>query len=192
MNKKIFSLLGAACASFILLACSENVKVSDELEEAQTDLNNPTGRSERAPSNPSEKPIRIGEGGPRFDACQAVGEIRARGDKVTKLLIAPFDSAKSKDELQAGQFVYICTRSHDQQWFGIIYDDGLSVASPQNTGNAAKASDNEERPANDLITPPFRGPGDCGVSSPVRAKRKYDGPCKSGWVESISVRLVAG
>ena len=70
--------------------------------------------------------------------------------------------------LSPGQTVYVCTRSHDQQWFGIVYD--------KQSAGATEADSSV----------------DCGVSSPVRAKRNYDGPCKSGWVESLFVVLVAG
>jgi hypothetical protein len=32
----------------------------------------------------------------------------------------------------------------------------------------------------------------CGVSSPVTSRRDYDGPCRSGWVSSAFVKLIAG
>ncbi|VAV93339.1 hypothetical protein MNBD_ALPHA04-1106 [hydrothermal vent metagenome] len=166
-------------ASFILLsvsACSESTKVSDDLAEAQTNIDNPTGRTARTGANPSERPVRIGEGGPRFDACQAVGQVKGLRGKSLDVLIAPFDSAEKKETISAGQHVWICTRSLDQQWFGIVYDDGV----PGATGDGAATAN---APAH---------PGDCGVSSPVRSKRNYDGPCKSGWVESNFVKLVAG
>ena len=110
--------------------------------------------------------MRIGEGAPRFDACQSVGEVGRHVSGSLPVLSAPFDAAEKIDSLSADQTVYICTRSIDQQWFGIVYD---------------KSSD-----------PEASTPVDCGVSSPVRAKRNYDGPCKSGWVESTYVVLVAG
>jgi hypothetical protein len=111
--------------------------------------------------------VRIGEGGPRFDACQSVGQMRGRSTLAVRA--APFDSAAQRAEIAGGQYVWICTSSHDQQWFGIVYDD----TAPLNEGEA-------------------RGPGECGVSSPVRTKRAYDGPCKSGWVESNFIIPVAG
>ena len=146
-------------------ACSETTKVEDELPAAQTDVNNPTGREERAGPQPGERPVRIGEGGPRFDACQAVGRVQGLQGRQLDVLIAPFDSAEQKDSLGEGRRVWICTRSHDQQWFGVVYDDA---------------------PAEGESAP------DCGVSSPVRSKRDYDGPCASGWVESNFVKLIAG
>jgi len=146
-------------------ACSETTKVSDDLAGAQTNSANPTGRTERVGSSPGERPVRIGEGGPRFDACQALGQISGLRGEELDVLIAPFDSAETKDTVRRGQQVHICTRSHDQQWFGIVY--------------APMPGEGEEAV-------------DCGVSSPVRSKRNYDGPCNSGWVESNFVKLIAG
>lgn len=166
----IRTLIPAALICLAASACSETTKVSDDLQESQADVTNPTGRSERVGSNPGERPVRIGEGGPRFDACQAVGRIAGLRSNQLDVRIAPFDSAKSKDSLSEGNLVYICTRSIDQQWFGIVYDNGGQLA------------DNEDAAPR----------ADCGVSSPVRSKRNYDGPCKSGWVESTFVKLVAG
>jgi len=160
------TLLAASLICMATTACSESTKVSDDLAESSAYIDNPTGRTERVEEDPSAKPVRIGEGGPRFDACQSVGEVGRHVSGSLPVLSAPFDAAEKIDSLSPGQIVHICTRSIDQQWFGIVYD---------------KPSD----PANST-------PVDCGVSSPVRAKRNYDGPCKSGWVESTYVVLVAG
>ncbi len=160
------TLLAVSLICLATTACSESTQVSDDLAESSSYTDNPTGRTERVETGPSAKPVRIGEGGPRFDACQSVGEVGRHVSGSLPVLSAPFDAAEKIDSLAAGQTVYICTRSIDQQWFGIVYD---------------KPSD----PAADT-------PVDCGVSSPVRAKRNYDGPCKSGWVESTYVVLVAG
>lgn len=160
------TLLAASLLCLATTACSESTKVSDDLAESSAYLDNPTGRTERIESGPTAKAVRIGEGGPRFDACQSVGEVGSHISGTLPVKSAPFDSAEKIDSISADQRVYICTRSIDQQWFGIVYD---------------KSSD-----------PGTTGPVDCGVSSPVRAKRSYDGPCKSGWVESIYVVLVAG
>lgn len=167
MMRKLFT---AALICFAVSACSETTQVSDDLPESRSDVDNPTGRTERVNSNPGERPVRIGEGGPRFDACQSVGKVADLRSAELSVRIAPFDSAKEKDNLPEGQVVNICARSHDQQWLGIVYDNSAATAAE---GVAA-------------------GPLDCGVSSPVRSKRNYDGPCKSGWVESTFVKLVAG
>ncbi len=161
------TLIPVALICFATVACSETTQVSDDLPESRSDVDNPTGRTERVNSNPDERPVRIGEGGPRFDACQAVGKVADLRSAKLSVRIAPFDSAKEKESLSEGQIVFICTRSHDQQWLGIVYDNSATPdADPRSV--------------------------DCGVSSPVRSKRNYDGPCKSGWVESTFVKLVAG
>jgi hypothetical protein len=33
---------------------------------------------------------------------------------------------------------------------------------------------------------------DCGTGSPIAEKRVYDGPCKSGWVSSKFITMLAG
>ena len=165
------TLLAASILCLAVTGCSESTKVSDDLADSSDYLDNPTGRAERVVTGPSAKPVRIGEGGPRFAACQSIGEVGRHDSGALPVLSAPFDAAEKKDSLAPGQRVYICTRSIDQQWFGIVYDKAPAAA------EGAAAS---------------RSPGNCGVSSPVRAKRNYDGPCQSGWVESIYVVLVAG
>ncbi|MET0248290.1 MAG: hypothetical protein ABW164_01025 [Sphingobium sp.] len=43
-----------------------------------------------------------------------------------------------------------------------------------------------------IVVPGEGEAADCGVSEPVDRKQPYDGPCRSGWVSSASVRLIAG
>ena len=174
----IRTLFAASLLCFTATACQQTTKVEDALAERESDGASATERTERVGSHPGERAIRIGEGGPRFDACQSVGKVAGLRTGELDVLIAPFDSADKKDSLKAGQMVYICTRSHDQQWFGIVYAE----ASPVEAAGEG----------NELAAPPAMELGDCGVSSPVRSKRNYDGPCKSGWVESNFVKLVAG
>lgn len=179
--------------SLAISACSETTKVSDDLPQSRSDLENPTGRTARVDSHPGEQSVRIGEGGPRFDACQAVGQVAGLRSGELEVRIAPFDSAERKDGIAAGQLVYICTRSHDQQWLGIVYAGGKEAVPTKADTEEGEAGDGEgvvptsEKPVASTVN--F---SDCGVSSPVRSKRNYDGPCKSGWVESNFVQLVAG
>lgn len=108
-------------------------------------------------------PIRIGELGPNFAACNARGATRERvGGGIVPVRAAPFEQAQQIDQLAAGAQFFICSRTHDQRWMGIVYD----------TGGGA-----EER---------------CGVSSPVPERRAYRGPCAAGWVQSARIRLVSG
>lgn len=171
MTKKLFAL---SFVPLMLSACLETPTLEEEEAAARGDTE---ATSERRAGDPAEKPVRIGLGGPRFDACQAVGRVQGLRGRQLDVRISHFDSAKSKGQIGEGQQVWICDRSHDQQWFGIAYDDGIPEAA-EGDGEAVVTSS--------------RGPGDCGVAAPVRQKRNYDGPCKSGWVESTFVKLVAG
>lgn len=111
----------------------------------------------------AQMPVRIGELGPNFAACNAQGEVRERAaDGPIPVRAAPFEPAPQVGQLPAGSTFFICSRSHDQRWLGIVYDA------------AGRAS---------------RG---CGVSSPVARRRDYEGPCDSGWVASAQVRSISG
>ncbi len=75
---------------------------------------------------------------------------------------APFEYAGETGSVASAAHFFICTRSHDQKWFGIVFDESGTLA---------------ER---------------CGVSEPVTRRRDYDGPCRSGWVQSAFVKVIAG
>ncbi len=108
-------------------------------------------------------PVRIGELGPNFAACNARGAIRDRvGTEPVPVRAAPFEQAQQIDRLQRGAGFFICSRTHDQRWFGIVYDEG---------GQAAER---------------------CGVSEPVPSRRDYEGPCAAGWIPAARIRLVSG
>lgn len=125
-----------------------------------------TPRYERASPDPLEqavRPVRIGESGPNFAACNTVATTRDRAagaEAALTVRTAPFEAAGGTDRLPAGATFFVCSRSLDQKWFGIVYETG---------GAAAEG---------------------CGVSRSVPARRNYDGPCRSGWVSSTLVRLV--
>jgi hypothetical protein len=105
-------------------------------------------------------PVRVGEGGAAFQACQAAGTPRS-ADAALPVRTGPFDSAPAAGAIPAGAQFFVCSRSIDQRWMGIVFD-------PAGTLSAA-----------------------CGVSAPVPARADYAGPCRSGWVQSAGVRLVA-
>lgn len=107
--------------------------------------------------------VRIGELGPSFAACNARGTTRDRvGGGPVPVRPAPFEQEEAIDNLASGSEFFICSRTYDQRWFGIVYDEG---------GRAADR---------------------CGVSAPVASRRTYQGPCAAGWVPSARVRLVPG
>jgi hypothetical protein len=108
-------------------------------------------------------PVRIGELGPSLDACTAAGTTRrlAPGEALP-VRSAPFDTGEQVGTVASGGRFFVCSRSIDQKWLGIVYDEGFSLS-----------------PA-------------CGLSDPVPRRRAYDGPCKSGWVSAPLVKLIAG
>ena len=112
---------------------------------------------------PAARPVRIGELGANFAACSAAGTTRklAAGEALP-VRVAPFDNAPESGSVAAAARFFICTRSHDQRWFAIVWHeaDGASRS--------------------------------CGVSVPATVRRDYDGPCRSGWIPSAPVRLESG
>ncbi|HYW15332.1 MAG TPA: hypothetical protein VE891_04155 [Allosphingosinicella sp.] len=109
------------------------------------------------------RPVRIGELGANFRACGAAGTSRnLKAGEALAVRSAPFENAGETGKVDSGARFFICTRSHDQKWFGIVFDEGGTLA---------------ER---------------CGVSEPVTRRRDYDGPCRSGWVQSAFIKVVAG
>ena len=115
--------------------------------------------------DPGTVPVRVGELGPNFPACYAIARFRDRvvadGEPVA-VRSAPFDQARETARIAASGQFFICTRTHDQRWFAIVWDEA---------GGAARG---------------------CGVSVPASVRRDYRGPCNSGWIPSASVRLESG
>lgn len=107
-------------------------------------------------------PVRIGEQGPNFAACNAQGRVREQAAAGLAVRAAPFEQAQQKGVLAPGATFFICSRSLDQRWFGVVYEA---------PGRAAPA---------------------CGVSTPASARGDYAGPCDSGWVGSAQVQLISG
>jgi len=81
-------------------------------------------------------PVRVGELGPNFPACAATGVTRnLAAGRGLSVRAAPFDTAAELGQLPAGSRFFVCTRSHDQKWFGIVYAseggaDGCGVSEP--------------------------------------------------------------
>lgn len=142
-------------------------------------------RIDAAQPSPTARAVNIGEGGTRFAACQGRGRVGNLRGGTLPLRDAPFDDAKQIGELTEDTHVFICTRSLDQQWLGVVVasEDGMKpVDAPIAAGESAE-------PAPDAAAPASRI--DCGVTAPVRGKRPYAGPCQSGWVENTFVAVVA-
>ena len=139
-----------------LAACGEPAKVADRTEEAAANVSADTVTA-------AARPVRIGELGANFAACGAAGTTRnLKAGEALPVRWAPFDNARETGSVPAAARFFICTRSHDQKWFGIVSDEGGTLAES------------------------------CGVSEPVTRRRDYDGPCRSGWVQSAFVKVIAG
>ena len=149
--KRIFPAL-----ILLLAGCGEAVRDDHFAAEVKED-------APPSPVLPGAVPVRIGELGPSFAACGTAGTTRHLGEgERLAVRAAPFDAAAETGHVAAGARFFICTRSHDQRWMGVVYDEAGALASG------------------------------CGVSSPVANRRSYEGPCRSGWVSSAFVKLIAG
>lgn len=111
----------------------------------------------------TETPVRIGELGRSFAACNAQGAVNTRtAAEGVVVRAAPFDQARETGRLATDATFFICTRSLDQRWMGVVYGP---------SGRADRA---------------------CDVSAPVPSRRDYAGPCEAGWIPSAQVRLTSG
>ncbi|MCI4590727.1 hypothetical protein MOK15_11560 [Sphingobium sp. BYY-5] len=149
-----------------LPACSKSNDVLEELPNSSLAGAPREAVSETRLESGLARSVTIGEDGPRLDACGGMGQVTRPGAKGLPVRAAPFAEAKEVATLAEGDRAYICTRSIDQKWLGV-------VVRPAPAANEAQATD-------------------CGVSSPVDRKQPYDGPCVSGWVASAYMRLIAG
>lgn len=147
-----------ALATLLLLAgCGEPVRDDHFTNDVEPGAEAP----DAVTTGPS--PVRIGEYGPNFDACATIGTTRQVAAGATlPVRAAPFESGRQIGTIVSGGRFFVCSRSLDQKWFGIVYDEA---------GGPAQS---------------------CGVSDPVTARRPYDGPCRSGWVATPFVKLIAG
>jgi hypothetical protein len=111
------------------------------------------------------QPVMIGLNGPQLDACGSnatVAGLSAKGDNFLAVKSAPRLDARRIDKLGPAAELYVCDRSKDGKWLGVVYEpDGQTSAS-------------------------------CGVTSPVATAHPYSGRCQSGWVYSKYVEVYAG
>lgn len=185
-----FLLAFGLMATLPLGACSDSRDVMDELPNSSLAGAARENVSESRMEAPLARPVIIGEDGPRLDACGALGVVRRIGKGALALRAAPFSDAKSLADLPEGARLHVCTRSLDQKWLGVVVAQDVDAAQAPITGNLA-IGDNDMGTANAVPAAPVPVI-DCGVSSPVESRRPYRGPCRSGWVSSAYVALVAG
>jgi hypothetical protein len=84
--------------------------------------------------------------------------VSPQGQPYLPVRAAPFAEAEEVAKLGSGAKLFLCQRSIDQRWQGV-------VVPPETTPDS-----------------------DCGVASPVASAQAYAGPCRSGWVLSSFVR----
>jgi hypothetical protein len=144
----------------ILSGCGEAVR-DDHFTNAAEPVEEP--RPDAGALAVPPVPVRVGELGPSFAACNGVGTTRnmSSADGLA-VRAAPFDSAAEAGRIEPGRRFFVCTRSHDQRWLGIVWPSEGELD------------------------------GRCGVSAPLPRRTDYAGPCRSGWVSAASVKLVAG
>lgn len=146
-------------ALFLLLAACSNDKGMGNDSAARSQ------EQEAEPMRPGMRAVRIGEGGPGFQACAYTARVvNVGGTEMPYLPVrqAPFQEADEVLRLPNAARLFACGRSIDQRWQSVV------------------------------IPPADARETDCGVTAPVATVRDYAGPCKSGWVASAFVRLTAG
>jgi hypothetical protein len=144
-------------AALALAGCGEAVK--DDHFQRQPEQ----PEAAPVPVRTDAVPVRVGELGANFNACGHAGATRHLAEGAgLPVKAAPFDTAADTATIPAGARFFVCTRSHDQRWLGVVWDEAGTLAAS------------------------------CGVSTPATSRRVYEGPCGSGWVPSAFVRLVAG
>src|SRR3954468_7113171 len=112
---------------------------------------------------PDPVAVRVGELGPNFEACSAAGTTRhLEAGQGLSVRSSPFDNGPQTGAVAAGGRFFVCARSIDQKWFGIVYDSKGALSARR------------------------------GVSEPADVRHDYAGPCQSGWVQSAYVKLIAG
>ncbi|WP_010183260.1 hypothetical protein [Sphingomonas sp. PAMC 26605] len=122
-------------------------------------------QSNAATLTPGVQPVRVGEGGPAFRACASIGQVvnlSPAGEQYLAVRTAPFAEAGEVVRLGDGAKMYLCSRSLDQRWQGVV------------------------------VPPADAPTSDCGVTASLAGPRAYAGPCKSGWVLSGFVQPSAG
>ena len=152
----------------LLCACSDSGDVLEQLPNSSIAGAPREDMPETRLEAKISRAVTIGEDGPRFDACGALGQAVRVGARGLAIRAAPFADAQEIGRMAEGARAHICTRSLDQKWLGVV----LPLSGPEQSDGAA--------------------PVDCGVSEPVDRKQPYTGPCLSGWVSSAGIRLIAG
>lgn len=112
------------------------------------------------------RPVMVGDDNGYEDACSTLGRVAGlnpRGDNFLAVRAIPSTAGAMIAKLKPGHIVWMCDQTNDGAWHGVVFQ-------PDDGGE---------------------GYADCGVSSPAPYGR-YRGPCRSGWVSSRYIELLAG
>ena len=149
-------MIAGAVALVLLSACAKQMAGDNDTDLYQANT---------ATLTPGVQPVRVGEGGPAYPACASTGivvNLSPAGEKYLPLRAAPFAEADETAQLGEGASLFLCSRSLDQRWQGVVVPPADAPAT------------------------------DCGVTATLASARAYTGPCRSGWVLSSFVRPSAG
>jgi hypothetical protein len=116
------------------------------------------------PASVPARAVMVG-GEPDLDACASQGQptgLKPGGDNFLSVRVAPSTGAAAVFRLKPGHIFNLCDAADG--WTGIVFDP--------------------KAPGADGI--------DCGVGTPIAKRQAYAGPCRSGWVSSRYVVVVAG
>lgn len=104
----------------ILSACQQGTDVADAIgNSGQAGDARPMSPPQTEPLDPGAMPVRIGEGGPGFNACLGTGRVVNTASLDVRR--APFAEATRIDGIAPDTRITICTRSLDQRWLGVVY-----------------------------------------------------------------------
>lgn len=111
-----------------------------------------------------EIPVKVGRDGPELDACGGIGRVaRLNPEGDNFLAVRERPTTEAPEKDRLGPRTLVWLCDGQGEWQGIVYPSGA-----------------------------YQDLGDCRVGSPVPAEAPYDGPCRSGWVHSRFIELVAG
>ncbi|WP_313809390.1 hypothetical protein [Sphingobium sp.] len=111
------SLLALA---LILAACSKSSDVLEDLPNSSLAGAPREDVPETRLESRLTRSVTIGEDGPRLDACGAMGQAARVGAKGLAVRAAPFADAKEIARMGEGSRAWVCTRSLDQKWLGVV------------------------------------------------------------------------
>ena len=105
----------------LMLAGCDIVPLASETEPRNVALVDATDDA----LDPGRRAVRIGEDGSAAPACAIRGVVTNLSDGATlPLYTAPFAHAATAAELAEGQQLFVCTRSIDQRWLGVVVPTG--------------------------------------------------------------------